>query len=636
MLSKLLRRSMVFFATFAICASSVVLADGVTEDKDALPADIVVHVQSGPIDEVIKDLEELAVKSTTGTGVMLPIQPGMGVMFLPQVTMLPNTAIDMKRGIEVVVTNEGKIALLLPVNDFQNQLTALKGAGMATETGNGTVKITNPMAGGETYMIEADAGYVVSSHEEDTAKKIAEIAKAWKREALSSKSTSVCTVDTAKLLRLNKDKIDQEMADLEKKIVEESSKENQSPFIKQLALVAPTWIKDARVAIEQTKTIRIYSYADKNRLRFSGYLVPQEKSTLEAIAKSYSSSEPEYALMKFLPKEAVFVECINTDPKVFETIRPIFSKLLSDFANILDKEKTPELMASIDGMMDSIGGNGVVAIIPSLDGMSQTSVAYTELKDPAAYQKSLPTSMEQLRYFVAKGFDQIGDKFPAKIWVNFKENAGKAEGLDYSEVSYEVEIDKTKMDGQNRIMEMQITQITNTMAKMKQLFAVSGNTLITVSGPGGEESLISAIKALKDQQPGISTRDGFMENFNALKTKQAGYGAVYFTDFFKLAQIDAMKSMPPQMLNNLVSAFKNIPPASAPVTFAIGAREKKASDTEPESYSFKYLINIPPSTITESINFFQTMQRAFMGGMGGNDGMGGAEQPAPPPGGNTF
>lgn len=586
-----------------------------TAPEFVLPGDVIVHGVGAPLKSMSGDIKSLI----KALGKSLPI-PGahnpdiLEMGFWQNSLGLSKEMLDETRGVEVVLClpqmpgAEPVGAILLPVSSVKKfaDLLGQGGGDAVKKLDDGGFQLNLP---GKPTRFAYPVGdtLIAFGPNKDKAAQVSRAAVGLDRNGPSGKPGSALamfTVDIAKIVTTNGPIIDMAFQQAEMQMAMSAKADTAPPFAEALAKVAPPYLQTVRQMLDQLKSVRTYAYADGDRIRLSGFVTPQEGTPMRDFADAYGDADPKYDMVKYMPEKPGLLYAGNIEKKAIQPILPWVNKLVVDMCAAFEFKDADKLVEATDKIMALTGGDIVLAMTPSGDNGGPAIVQAFQVADSAAYMKLQADNIRLSKDLVnmissAVGMEDMADK----IDVRYVEDAGKVEGIPYSEFNFIVPEGDGKAAAGGTPDPNQI--LLNALGKQDHRFAaVDEKTVLTGQGMNVDKAFADLIKAFKAKQSRLGKDKTLMDAMDAESSKQIGFVAMYFLDMFKMQKARASGMMPGNQGAKMANAMKMVPPSTVPMTAAFGA----------QSGSLKFSFRVPTAAVTETAMAMMTFSMMMNAG----------------------
>ena len=601
---------------------------------EALPDPLVLHLRTGPVTETVNRVEAFLLEAARGTPVEPQLNPGMVNALIPSLTRLPVGALDRSKPIQLMLSNEGRAVMVLPVPDFKAQVTALRAAEMISDIEEGIFLVKNPLLG-NAYITDAGNGLVASSEQLNALKSLSEVVGSWQQPPSKSNASAVLTVDIAKLLRLNSQKLDEGFDQMKNEVLAGAENPELPPMFQGLLRLAPDLVKQGRLLVEQVKSARVYLYPDKDVLRMSGYLTPKAETGMVGFVKSYAEATPKYDLAGYLPDHTVFLQCFHNNKDAVSATGPFAEQFVEDLISAIDSPSAKRFRELVSRSLAESQGEGALGFVPAQQGNGLSTILYYRPENPQAYKQVMVDTYKSIQPLMDIFISQIPVPLPVQFKCQYVEKAGEVNGTAYSAYRLDMLFTQPADNPLPPQIAGMIKQVQATIQESSPHFALVDDTLVQTSGPGAAEELGRAVAALKNKTLGLGAKASFAESLKAIKSKQMLFARAYLLDLIQQARLQAA-TMDPIQGEVIREAYQDLPSASMPVTAALGARAGKAVAGKPPSYSMKFLLNIPSAVVSETAAAVAEAEKKIQAVAGPPPVMPQPPAPVPPGDGGAF
>ncbi|MBN1256224.1 MAG: sigma-70 family RNA polymerase sigma factor [Planctomycetes bacterium] len=618
-------------------APAVEVKEAITAVEEvSFPGDMIMHINTGPLETSIKDTEEFLIAVTKGTPAAALMYPGMTEQWLQKVAPIfepgnaPPGLIDQSQGIQVVFFNPApedpaniRFAVILPIRNLEESLSVAAQYGWQVTSPK--VDFENPDTSADFYHLDfidpapIQLGLLtglpnncIAVGERQSLPALADTLKKWKSLKLPEDTTLRITIDVEKLMQVNVEVLDTFLAELPEQMAEGNNPE----FIRKWL---PNWLAMNRQVFEMLNGIRYDVSMNEEKLVLTGEFLPKAGSELERLVQAYENEMPTYPLLQLLPADSVAAVSSNIKPEVMEVIQVIRAKAEEFFGShnpqiFLAEIEEPEEHSQLLSLLE---GEACMAVVPLSTGAGFKNANLTEVKDAKAFQEILP---EELANFTDT-FNDITQELamPFSLESTFDDAAGEVAGMPYSKFAFkfaEVPPAPEMAIFQQYWQHQQLTTFTDRLVIEinQQGFGLSEDDAVA--------SLAKLINQVEQANPGVGQREEFRAALQATDTKQLAFGAIYLLDTMKLLgqQPAALQKLaadlPLSWLDDQVlmvsQALGELPDSTQPVTGCIGVEAGKLQiavklPTEVISETAVALTQ----TVVKSINQWEAQQKAL-------------------------
>jgi hypothetical protein len=586
-----------------------------TQYKGILPADVVLHVTTGPLGKSIENIEAMVMKAVEGTPLAMQIQKGMlkGMIL----GLLPPGLVDLKGHAQFILCNpqlgaQGgpSLGVVLPVRGFKKKIALLQQAQIGVTAAQPGLYTMNFM-GSPMAVAEAGPDHIVVGESPAGVKHVAGILR---KQAVTSplrkrtSATLMVTADLGKLTALNMPKIDEGFAEMTEELQQVVAGQDTPPVVKNLAQLAPNYMNSTKAFLLGLRSARFYVYAGAPQLRIAGFITPKRETPFRKMAEAYEATNPTYALANLLPANAIEVVAFNYDAAASADLNAFLAALTRDLATaVLGQDQGTRVGTMMKKAMAMATGEGAMALVANKDGSGQSTVGYSRVADAEGYMKTVGELTDPVNEVLGAVLKLA--EAPMRMTMVYNPAAGKAAGVPYAGLGWKIEPAEEGDGNPDPMTKMMQDMMDKQYARMTAV----GDVIVYAQGADGETLLGEAIGALKKKTVRLGGNARFTAALNATKPKQIAFVSAYLIDAVKTAllQNPAVAQAGP----NVVQALKQLPKSTMPITMSIGV--KKGSP--------KIQVTVPTKAVSEAVQAGFVVFRAMQAGAGG-----GGMPPMPP------